>query len=174
MQKVWLAILLRVLLVVAVAASAALVVDYQNAGDPAFCGVGTGCFQVRMSEFSRVFGVPLPRIGLGAFAGLFIASLFVRTKAHLRMLASATIAGGLMAVGLLVVQGAVVGAFCAWCRAHQRDRSVVPAPWAARDLGGHEEEGAGRRFQKRWARVAAERRVRGGVGARLPAGCPRL
>ena len=66
MRPLPLVLLLRLSLLIAVAASAALIVDYQNAGDPAFCGVGSGCFAVRISPYSRLLGVPLPYIGLVA------------------------------------------------------------------------------------------------------------
>ena len=48
--------------------------------------------------------------------------------------------------------------------------SVGPIPGArpARDLGGHEEEGTGRRLQERRSRVASRGEARGGPGPRLP------
>ena len=67
MPRLPLALLLRISLLVAIAASAALVVQYTNAGNPAFCGVGSGCLAVRLSPYSMLFGaVPLPSIGLAA------------------------------------------------------------------------------------------------------------
>ena len=115
MRPLPLVILLRLSLLIAVAASAALIVDYQNAGDPAFCGVGSGCFAVRISPYSRLLGVPLPYVGLIAYAGLLGGSLLVQTREHLKILAGFVAAGGAFAVGLLLLQHFVIGAICAWC-----------------------------------------------------------
>jgi protein-disulfide isomerase len=117
MRPQLLVILLRLSLVIAVAASAALIVDYTNAGDPAFCGVGSGCFAVRISPYSRLFGVPLPYIGLIAHAVLLGGSLLVQTRDHIKLLALVASAGAACAVVLLLVQQFVVGALCAWCLA---------------------------------------------------------
>lgn len=115
MRKVTLVVLLRLVLLVAVAASAALFVEYQHAGDPAFCGVGSGCLAVRLSPYSRLFGVALPNIGLAAYAGLFLLYLLARTKEALRFGAVATGVGGLAALVLIYLQGAKIHAFCKWC-----------------------------------------------------------
>jgi uncharacterized membrane protein len=115
MRKVELVVLLRFFLLVALAASAALYVEYQNAGDPAFCGVGSGCLAVRLSPFSRFFGVPLPTIGLAAFAGLFILSVASQSRAQLRVLAVLNGIGALTACGLIYLQAFEIRAFCPWC-----------------------------------------------------------
>ncbi|AUX38309.1 MULTISPECIES: vitamin K epoxide reductase family protein [Sorangium] len=107
--------LFRLALFVAIAASAALVVEYQNAGDPAFCGVSSGCFAVRVSPYSRLFGVPLPNLGLAAFTTLLAASLLARERWHHVAIAAASAAGGLAATVLLGLQAFAIGAFCAWC-----------------------------------------------------------
>ncbi|WP_437589823.1 vitamin K epoxide reductase family protein [Sorangium sp. So ce1000] len=107
--------LFRLALFVAIAASAALVVEYQNAGDPAFCGVSSGCFAVRISPYSHVLGVPLPNLGLAAFTTLLTASLLARTRWHHVAIATASAVGGLAAVVLLGLQTFAIGAFCAWC-----------------------------------------------------------
>ncbi len=107
--------LFRLALFVAIAASAALVVEYQNAGDPAFCGVSSGCFAVRVSPYSRLFGVPLPNLGLAAYTTLLAASLLARERWHHVALAAASAAGGLGAAVLLGLQAFAIGAFCAWC-----------------------------------------------------------
>jgi len=109
-------VLLRLALLVAIAASAALVVEYNNAGDPAFCGVTSGCFAVRMSPWSRLFGLaPLPSIGLAAYAALFGLTLVARRKLQHAVVASLAVPGGLFAVFLLWLQKNEIGAFCPWC-----------------------------------------------------------
>jgi uncharacterized membrane protein/predicted DsbA family dithiol-disulfide isomerase len=117
MRPLPLVLLLRLALVIAVAASAALIVDYQNAGDPAFCGVGSGCFAVRISPYSKLFGVPLPHIGLVAHAVLLGGSLLVQTREHIKTLALAASAGAACAVVLLLIQQFLIEALCAWCLA---------------------------------------------------------
>jgi uncharacterized membrane protein len=117
MRPLPLVLLLRLALVIAVAASAALIVDYQNAGDPAFCGVGSGCFAVRISPYSKLFGIPLPHIGLVAHAVLLGGSLLVQTREHIKTLALAASAGAACAVALLLIQQFLIEALCAWCLA---------------------------------------------------------
>lgn len=107
--------LLRLSLLVAIAASAALLVEYQNVGDPAFCGAGSGCFAVRVSPYSQVLGVPLPVIGLLAHAALLCGSLAARTREHLMALALTASAGGAFAFLFLGLQEFVIGALCPWC-----------------------------------------------------------
>lgn len=109
--------LFRIALLTAVAASAALVVDYRNAGDPAFCGVASGCFAVRISPYSAIFGIPMPNIGLAAFASLLAASLVARTPRQHGALAVSAALGGLAGTALLALQAFAVNAFCAWCTA---------------------------------------------------------
>ncbi|WP_437833188.1 vitamin K epoxide reductase family protein [Sorangium sp. So ce1153] len=107
--------LFRLALFVAITASAALVVEYQNAGDPAFCGVTSGCFAVRVSPYSRPFGVPLPNLGLAAYTTLLAASLLARERRHHVAIAIASAIGGLGATVLLGLQAFAIGAFCGWC-----------------------------------------------------------
>ncbi|HVY48199.1 MAG TPA: vitamin K epoxide reductase family protein [Minicystis sp.] len=108
-------VLLRLPLLVAITASAALLIEYQNAGDPAFCSAVSGCMKVRMSPYSRLFGVPLPFYGLAAYGALYTGSLLARTKLHHRLLAAVAAVGGVAGIALVAIQGAAVGAFCKWC-----------------------------------------------------------
>ncbi|MRG92834.1 vitamin K epoxide reductase family protein [Polyangium spumosum] len=122
-------LLLRLALLVAIAASSALVVEYQNAGDPAFCGVTSGCFAVRMSPWSRPFGVPLPTLGLAAYATLFGMTLVARHKLRHAVVAALAVPGGLFAAFLLWLQKNEIGAFCPWCVAV--DISAIVAAFAS-------------------------------------------
>ena len=81
-----LTLLLRVALLVAIVASAALFVDYQVGAGPSFCGIASGCAEVRGSPYSHPFGIPMPTWGLGTFLGLFLLSAWASTKQHLRWL----------------------------------------------------------------------------------------
>lgn len=109
------AIVKHVALALAICASTALVIDYRNAGDPAFCGVQSGCYAVRASAYSHVAGIPLPNLALPAFAILLGLSIYATTAAHHRIVAGAAGAAGLLAVGLIALQAFFVGAFCPWC-----------------------------------------------------------
>lgn len=127
-------LLLRLALLVAIAASAVLVVDYANAGDPAFCGVMSGCFAVRVSPYSRLFGlVPLPSVGLAAYGTLFGLALMARKRQHFMALAGLAGLGGLFAVYLLFLQKTEIGAFCQWCVAVDTSAIVaaIAASWMA-------------------------------------------
>jgi uncharacterized membrane protein/thiol-disulfide isomerase/thioredoxin len=110
-----LVILLRLALLVAIAASAALVIEYRNAGDPAFCGAGSGCFKVRVSEWSHVMGVPLPTIGITAYVALFGLALAARTRAHFALLAGLSSVGAVFAAVFIGLQHFAIHAYCPWC-----------------------------------------------------------
>jgi len=120
MRPTVLVVIYRTLLLVAICASAALVIEYLKAGDPAFCGVGSACFKVRVSDFSRQFsentgGMTLPQLGLGAHLALLAGSIVARSiRAHW-VLAGVNLLGALFAGVLLYVQHSQVGAFCPWC-----------------------------------------------------------
>jgi protein-disulfide isomerase len=105
----WVGTAVRTIAIVGLAVSAALAVDYLGP-EPTFCGDG-GCASVRASAWARPLGVPMPLLGLAYFALVLGLALGARWRA-LRPL---VIAGGLGALGLLVVQGAVLGTWCALC-----------------------------------------------------------
>ncbi len=62
-------LVLRLALLVAVAVSAALLVDYVQPL-PSFCDVGSGCYKVRASGYGSILRVPVPLLGLLAFTSL--------------------------------------------------------------------------------------------------------
>ena len=108
-------VLLRLALLVSLLASAALFVDYSGA--QAFCGVQTGCGAVKGSAFSAIFGVPLPHIGLGVFAGLYGLAIWASRPRHHRVLAAMAGIAGLGAVVFIGLQIFVIKAICQWCMA---------------------------------------------------------
>lgn len=105
----------QIALALALLASTVLFIDYRNAGDPAFCGVASGCFAVRVSAYSHLGGIPLPHLALPAFAILLGASILARTPEHHRLIAAATGLGALGAIALIAIQAVVIGTFCKWC-----------------------------------------------------------
>ena len=128
---------LRFALGVAIFASAALVIDYMNPGDPAFCGVASACMKVRRSEVGvelarfvqRVVpGASLPQVALLGFVALFVATLFLKSRRAIVGLAGPTIVAGLAGAGLIAAQ-LRVGALCAYCMAV--DVSAIVAAIAA-------------------------------------------
>jgi len=109
-------LLLRLALLVALTASTILVVEYANAGDPAFCGVASGCFAVRTSGYAYLFGyLPLPDVGRAAYGALFVLALFAKTRLQHAVVAALATAGSLFALYLLWLQKSTIGAFCEWC-----------------------------------------------------------
>lgn len=104
-------VIFRLAISVALAVSAALLVDYLRPL-PAFCDLSGGCGAVRASALGRA-GALMPSVGLIGFATLMITSL-VRGGSS-RWLLRTSAAGAIAAVALLLVQAFVVGAFCRLC-----------------------------------------------------------
>ncbi|HEY6079262.1 MAG TPA: thioredoxin domain-containing protein [Polyangiaceae bacterium] len=109
----WL-VVLRVAVLIAIAASAALLSDY-IADAPSFCSARSGCAAVRASAYAQLpLGegkfVPLPALGLLGFVVLYVTSLTERRL----MLLVATLGSG-VALWLLAVQALVVKQFCWLC-----------------------------------------------------------
>jgi uncharacterized membrane protein len=129
-------LLLRLALLVATAASAVLIVDYANAGDPAFCGLKSGCFAVRTSGHAYLFGyIPLPTLGLVSFASLFGFVIVARAWIQHAMVAALSSLGALFALYLLWLQHSVIGAMCPWCVAVDTSALVaaISAIWVMRN-----------------------------------------
>lgn len=91
--------------------SAALLVDSLGP-DAAFCAAD-GCGAVRESAWARPLGVPMPLVGMVFFAvslGLTVAGTgAARARVMVALL------GGAGAVGLLAVQGLLIGEWCRLC-----------------------------------------------------------
>src|SRR5690348_5780206 len=103
----------RLALLVAIAVSTALLIDYMQPL-PSFCDVGSGCYKVRASGYGTIFRVPIPLLGLLAFASLMAISLIENEIAYLLTRILALVGGG-VGVLLLVFQGAYLGVFCKLC-----------------------------------------------------------
>jgi predicted DsbA family dithiol-disulfide isomerase/uncharacterized membrane protein len=120
-------LVLRLALLVAIAVSAALLIDYYQPM-PAFCDVGSGCYKVRASGFGSILRVPVPLIGLLAFTSLMAISLAKNDAAQVltRVLA---FLGGVVGAFLLGFQGLYLHVFCKLCVAV--DVSAIVAAVAA-------------------------------------------
>jgi uncharacterized membrane protein/thiol-disulfide isomerase/thioredoxin len=115
MRKVAPILVLRLALLVAVFACAVLLVEYENTGDPAFCGPTSGCMAVRHSPYSVIAGIHLPLLGLCAEGALLVLALVASDRSQTFFVAVAAAAGAAVAVGLIGVQAFQIGAFCKWC-----------------------------------------------------------
>jgi predicted DsbA family dithiol-disulfide isomerase/uncharacterized membrane protein len=105
----------RLAAVLALAVSAALLVDYISR-TPTFCGVGSGCAAVRGSGYGYVSvfdtPVPLPVFGLLGFALLLGVAL---TRGLLRFVPWVAAVGGVIGLGLFGLQAFKIGHLCSLC-----------------------------------------------------------
>jgi len=107
-------VVLRAAALVALLGSSALTVDYVSPV-PSFCGATSGCGAVQNSGWGYIGAarIPLPALGLVAFTALLTLSLLPGRR-RLRA-APVALVGGVVAAGLLLVQGVKLGVFCVLC-----------------------------------------------------------
>jgi protein-disulfide isomerase len=107
-------VVLRAAALVALLGSSALTVDYVSP-TPSFCGAASGCGAVQNSGWGYIGAarIPLPALGLVGFTALLTLSLLPGR----RRLTAAPVAllGGVVALGLLLVQAVKLGVFCVLC-----------------------------------------------------------
>lgn len=96
--------------IVGLGASIASLVDYLGT-QPTFCAE-SGCATVRQSEWSHPLGIPLPAIGIAYFT-MMLALAFIERLRVMRVVLA--IVGGLVAVGLILLQAFSIGAWCKLC-----------------------------------------------------------
>jgi len=105
----------RLAAVLALAVSAALLVDYVGR-TPTFCGAGSGCAAVRSSGYGYLsvgeLNLPLPALGLLAFALLLGVAL---TRALTRWAPLVATFGGVIGLGLFGLQAIKIGQLCSLC-----------------------------------------------------------
>jgi predicted DsbA family dithiol-disulfide isomerase/uncharacterized membrane protein len=105
----------RLTAVLALAVSAALLVDYTSA-IPTFCGVDSGCAAVRHSGYGFVpiagTYLPLPVFGLLGFALLLGLALTPKLR---RFVPLAACLGGTVGLGLFGLQALKIGHLCSLC-----------------------------------------------------------
>jgi predicted DsbA family dithiol-disulfide isomerase/uncharacterized membrane protein len=110
--------LLRLLALVALAASTALLIDYMSQA-AAFCSAGSGCALVRASGFGYlVMGslrIPVPVFGLLGFAALFAVTLVSATDLRRKLVLALGALGAIVALVLLLIQAISIKQFCAFC-----------------------------------------------------------
>jgi uncharacterized membrane protein/predicted DsbA family dithiol-disulfide isomerase len=107
-------LLFRLAVLVALAVSTALLIDFFRPL-PAFCDVGSGCDQIRASGRGKLFGLlPFPVLGVAGFAILMILSLLPSERAARLTRVFAVVAGG-SGIALLGMQAFQLKVFCKLC-----------------------------------------------------------
>jgi uncharacterized membrane protein len=107
-------LLFRLAVLVALAVSTALLIDYFRPL-PAFCDVGSGCDQIRASGRGKLFGLlPFPVLGVAGFAILMTLSLVPSERAARLTRVFAIVAGG-SGIALLGLQAFQLKVFCKLC-----------------------------------------------------------
>jgi predicted DsbA family dithiol-disulfide isomerase len=105
----------RLAAVLALAVSAALLVDYIGR-TPTFCGAGSGCAAVRGSGYGYVsffdLNLPVPALGLLGFALLLGIALTRRLSRWVPLVAAV---GGALGIGLFGLQWLKIGQLCSLC-----------------------------------------------------------
>jgi uncharacterized membrane protein/predicted DsbA family dithiol-disulfide isomerase len=95
--------------IVGLGASIASLIDYFGAS-PTFCAE-TGCATVRESAWAHPLGIPMPVLGVAFYLAALVLG-FIEAPRLRRVLA---VAGAAWAVLLIILQGAVIGAWCKLC-----------------------------------------------------------
>jgi uncharacterized membrane protein/2-hydroxychromene-2-carboxylate isomerase len=116
---------IRLAALTALAASAALLVDYLQP-DPRFCGFHASCEQVLFSWYGRILGLPLPLVGIAAFGAIFAMSLHPALQAG-RLFRALALAGGAVGLVLILLQVFVIGQLCPYCLAVDVSALVIAA-----------------------------------------------
>ena len=109
----WQPVLLRLLALVGLAVSSALVAD-DVFGVGTFCGANDPCADVAASAYGHVLGVPLAAVGLAGFGLFLVVSLIPGRWAAAVVRLMAAVAG-LAGVGLLFIQLALLRQVCPYC-----------------------------------------------------------
>lgn len=84
----------------------------------------SGCEIVQASSYSKVLGMPVALLGLGAYVTIFATALSRHELARVAAV-SVALAGVGFAAYLLYVQLAVINAVCEWCLASDALMTVL-------------------------------------------------
>ena len=135
MRDTILLITLRVATLVALAASAALLVDYWSSDVP-YC-VTEGCLGLRRWGYLAGGLIPVPLVGVAAFATVFAVSLWPVVRGVARLTQSLSVTGAIIALFLIAVMLGT-GNICVPCLVTDTAAIVAGAAgglWMATDLG---------------------------------------
>src|SRR5262245_10603734 len=106
-------LLLRIIALVALLASGALVADSLHS-ERGFCPLEAACKKARASALGQVLGIPTSVIGLVAFGGL-LGLTFLPARLARKVLRPVGILAALCGAGLLGYQAVVLKSFCPIC-----------------------------------------------------------
>jgi len=118
---------------VALVASSMLLVDYIRPA-PVFCGAEGGCGAVKRTALAHPLGIPMPWFGVGGFLAIAMTQMVAGRRARITQ-AMFAVFGGIVATGLLVVQG-LMGKLCPYCVATDVSALVVMGLSIARAVKG--------------------------------------
>jgi protein-disulfide isomerase len=141
--------------------SAYLLVEYTS-GQPGVCLTGSGCDEVRASEFAYPLGIPMPLFGLAFYVGTAwlayrslhggaIAGISART-----LLLAAGVGGVAVSAVLTGIEAFVIEAFCTWCLAQAATSVVLLVAAVGLRLAPAAEPGGGTSGRARQQRARAE------------------
>lgn len=114
MPRALILVLLRILVLVALAVSSALYFDYKGAG-ATFCQeAGEGCGKIKESAWAEIMGVSTPTIGILAFVVLFGLTLLSHEQRK-KWVPPVAVVGAVAALGFIAIQAFVEHTFCKLC-----------------------------------------------------------
>ena len=105
---------------IGLATSLYLAWEYARGGAIACPVAGTGCEEVRSSQFSSILGVPVPWLGIAFYVSFAVLEIvrpeFVRHQRMLMYMGLTFAATGILVSGWFTyLEAFVIGAWCFWC-----------------------------------------------------------
>lgn len=89
---------------------------YTNSKSGGICIIGESCSEVQSSEYGKIFGISLSKIGVISFAVLLVIYFLKERYNFLNLIFSIlTIIGGLFALYFLSIQAFILKQFCSTC-----------------------------------------------------------
>jgi protein-disulfide isomerase len=145
--------------------SAYLLVEYTT-GQPGICLTGSGCDEVRASDFAYPLGMPMPLFGVAFYTvAVWLAYRTLRGGPILgfgtrTLLLLAGLAGVAMSAALTAIEAFVIESFCTWCLASAAASVLllVGAVGLWRSPDEEEPLGTSGRARQHRARAEAEQR----------------
>jgi protein-disulfide isomerase len=142
-----------------------LLVEYTT-GQPGLCLTGSGCDEVRASDFAYPLGIPMPLFGVAFYAvAAWLAYRTLRGGPILgvgsrTLLLAAGVVGVAMSAALTAIEAFVIESFCTWCLASAAASVLllIGAVGLWRTPEEEEPRGTSGRARQQQARVEAQRR----------------
>ena len=80
-----------------------------------FCLSGGGCDIIKSSVFSRIYGVPVPLLGLAGYAAIWILSYFSFDRSRINLIYYISVIGLSFSLYLTYIELFVLKAICSFC-----------------------------------------------------------